>query len=191
MNQVNIQTIILGGVELEYELRTHPRSKRANLTMYPNGRILVTIPERATDAAAIRLIKKEKVWIFKNLKKSQSISTIQLPKISEKNTRLYKKKARDFVEERVNYFNNFYTFSYNRIAIRNQRTQWGSCSSKKNLNFNYRLIFLPEDIADYVIAHELCHLLEHNHSKNFWQLVNTLIPNYKECDKRLKNYILT
>lgn len=71
-------------------------------------------------------------------------------------------------------------FEYNNIAIRDQSTRWGSCSSKKNLNFNWRLIFAPEDILDYVIVHELCHLKEMNHSKKFWDLVGSIAPNYKQ-----------
>lgn len=99
----------------------------------------------------------------------------------------WKERARVYIYQRVNFFNRKYRFSFNRIAIRNQRSLWGSCSSKRNLNFNYRLLFLPQQISDYIIVHELCHLQELNHSSKFWELVAQAIPEYKERKKRLRN----
>jgi len=99
-----------------------------------------------------------------------------------------KEKARDFINSRIFYFNEIYGFKFNRIAIRNQRRIWGSCSKKGNLNFNYRVIFLPSHLADYIIVHELCHLKELNHSRNFWELVERGMPEYKKIRKELKNY---
>lgn len=94
--------------------------------------------------------------------------------------------ARKFVLHKVNYFNSFYGFKINRIAIKNTKTRWGSCSSKGNLNFNYKIIFLKPEMADYLIVHELCHLGEFNHSKRFWHLVSKTIPNYAKLTKELK-----
>jgi hypothetical protein len=91
----------------------------------------------------------------------------------------YKEKTRILVENRISEFNKFYNYKINRIAIRNQRTRWGSCSKHGNLNFNYKLALIPEKLADYVIVHEICHLGEFNHSKNFWDLVEKTIPDYK------------
>jgi len=70
------------------------------------------------------------------------------------------------------------------------RSRWGSCSVSGNLNFNYKLIHLPEDIAEYIVAHELCHLAEFNHSKKFWELVSKTIPDHKLRRKRLKKYLM-
>lgn len=94
--------------------------------------------------------------------------------------------ARIFVENRLSYFNKFYKFEINRIAIKNTRRRWGSCSSKKNLNFNYKIIYLKPELADYLIVHELCHLGQMNHSKKFWVLVSKTIPNYAKINKELK-----
>jgi len=97
----------------------------------------------------------------------------------------YKEIARAYVHERVAHWNSFYNFEMNRIAIRNQRTCWGSCTGLKNLNFNYRLLFLPQHLADYVVVHELCHLEELNHSPRFWALVEATQPEYKTLKKEL------
>lgn len=74
----------------------------------------------------------------------------------------------------------------NQVRVKVQRSKWGSCSSEKNINLNWRLIFLEPTIIDYVIIHELCHLKHMNHSSLFWDLVETYCPDYKICEKGLK-----
>ncbi len=113
---------------------------------------------------------------------------------STKRYKLHKEAARNFVHERLVHFNQHYKFTYHKVAIRNQRSRWGSCSRKGNLNFNYRLVDIPVHLADSVIVHELCHLKEMNHSKAFWALVAQTIPDHKErrhalarIDLRTKN----
>jgi hypothetical protein len=99
-----------------------------------------------------------------------------------------KEIAREFVTRRVQFFTSLYGYKANRIFVRNQRTRWGSCSRKGNLNFNFRLVHLPQELADYVVVHEICHLKEFNHSKNYWALVEMTLPNYKELREKLKRY---
>lgn len=94
--------------------------------------------------------------------------------------------ARALVHARLEYFNQYYNFSYNKVAIRNQKTRWGSCSSKGNLNFSVRILTLPPDAQDYLIVHELCHLKEFNHSSRFWDLVAEQVPDYKRIRHMLR-----
>ena len=98
----------------------------------------------------------------------------------------HKESARALITERVRHFNTHYGLSVGKIAIRNQRSRWGSCSKKGNLNFNYRLAFLPEELRDYVIVHEICHIKEFNHSRNFWDLVAQQVPEHRALNKRLR-----
>ncbi len=98
----------------------------------------------------------------------------------------YKDQARALVIKKIEKYNRFYNFKYNRLTIRNQVSRWGSCSQLGNLNFNYKIIFLPEKLADYIIVHELCHLKEFNHSPRFWALVAQTFPDYLQLRKDLK-----
>ncbi len=108
----------------------------------------------------------------------------------------YLKCAKQIFPERVSFYYPMVTSlaktigkeidSVNRITIRNQKTRWGSCSSKGNLNFNWRLLMAPAGILDYVVVHELCHLLYLNHSRQFWQAVESILPDYQKRRNWLK-----
>lgn len=96
-------------------------------------------------------------------------------------------KALNYIPERVAYYAEQIGVTYGRITIRNQKTRWGSCSSKGNLNFNCLLMLTPPEIVDYVVVHELCHRKEMNHSKAFWSEVEKVLPNYKTRVRWLKD----
>ena len=112
------------------------------------------------------------LWFKKKKKAKRRMSA------SARHYEAHKEHARILVHERLSYWNQFYNFTYKRVAIRNQRSRWGSCSTKQNLNFNYRLVFIPIDLVDYVIVHELCHLKHFNHGPEFWSAVEEKIPDY-------------
>ena len=101
-----------------------------------------------------------------------------------------KEVARHLVHKRVSHFLQYYNskhgISVGKIAIRNQRSRWGSCSKKGNLNFNYKLVFLTPAQQDYIIVHEICHIKEFNHAKAFWDLVAETIPDWKKMRSELK-----
>jgi len=100
----------------------------------------------------------------------------------------HKEAARALCHARLEHFNQFYNLQYNRVAIRNTRSRWGSCSSQKNLNFNYRIVFLPKVLQDYLIVHELCHLQEMNHGPHFWALVAEQVPQYHKRMQELRTH---
>jgi predicted metal-dependent hydrolase len=97
-----------------------------------------------------------------------------------------KEEARKLALERLEHWNKHYNFKYGRVSIRNQRSRWGSCSSKGNLNFNFRIVTLPKHLVDYIVVHELCHLGQMNHSQKFWDLVSETLPNYLELSQELR-----
>ncbi len=113
-------------------------------------------------------------------------------KITRESFLKYKEAARALVAERIEYFSAMYRDKYGydfrvgRVSIRNQSTRWGSCSSKGNLNFNYKIALLSPELADYIVVHELCHLGQFNHSQKFWDLVTLAIPDYATRMEELK-----
>ena len=97
-----------------------------------------------------------------------------------------KGKALALALSRIEHFNKIYKVNIGKINIKNQKTRWGSCSKKGNINFNYKIALLPERLSDYIIVHELCHLKEFNHSRKFWDLVSITIPDWLERRSELK-----
>ena len=102
----------------------------------------------------------------------------------------HKERARVLVHQKLKVWNAHYQHHYKRVAIRNQKSRWGSCSTKGNLNFHYRILMLPEALQDYIIVHELCHLAIFNHSKQFWDLVAQTIPDHAQRRRELRAHIL-
>ena len=96
-----------------------------------------------------------------------------------------KYKAEPVITSRLAKLAEVHGFHFNRVTIRGQKTRWGSCSSKKNISLNYKLLFLEPEIVDYVLIHELCHTVEMNHSRRFWDLVADCDENYRMHDKQL------
>ena len=100
----------------------------------------------------------------------------------------YKNAARSQFEKRVAFYHSVTGGNYTSITVRDQKTRWGSCSSRGTLSFNYRLIFAPPRVLDYVVVHELCHLTHMNHSKEFWAMVASVMPDYQVCRSWLRNH---
>lgn len=100
----------------------------------------------------------------------------------------YREAAKEYIPKRVDYFIALTGGSYERITVRGQKTRWGSCSSRGTLSFNWKLMLAPPAILDYVVVHELCHLTHMNHSREFWQAVERVLPDYKERRRWLREH---
>lgn len=101
---------------------------------------------------------------------------------------LYRREARGFIESTVQRHAPDLGVSYGSIKVKNQKTLWGSCSSKKNLNFNWRIVMAPPAVAEYVVIHELCHLVHPNHSEAFWELLSEYSKDPREKARWLKDH---
>lgn len=100
----------------------------------------------------------------------------------------YRKAAKEYFTKRVEHYIQLTGGTYTRITIRDQKTRWGSRSSSGTLSFNYRLMYAPLKVLDYVVVHELCHITHMNHSKDFWNMVASILPDYKESRNWLKEH---
>ena len=170
---------------MEVQIKKNRRSKHLRLTVHSDGSVLLTIPWRVSKEIGLKFLQEKKDWLIEQLKiKNEKLKDI--PRRTRMDYLKHKEEARKLVWGRLEHFNSFYNFEYNNFVIRDQKTRWGSCSGKKNLNFSYRIIFLPPELADYLIVHELCHLKEMNHSSRFWALVEKTIPNYKATRMKLR-----
>lgn len=179
--------ITLKNERIEYTVRKHRRAKRLKLAISCDGNCVVTLPWYMGMGSAEQFIQQNAAWVLEKLKAMKKIGRQSI--FSRHNQDEYlklKEYARSMVHRRLEKYAQIYGFKYNSVAIRNQKTRWGSCSSKGNLNFNYKIIFLPQRHADYIIVHELCHLREFNHGKRFWNLVAQTFPDYEKIIAELK-----
>jgi hypothetical protein len=171
---------------MEYTLKRSARAKHLRISVQPGGAIVVTAPVSSREATIESFLHKSASWVERAVARMSRYKA--LPVSGRRAYLKHKEQSRTFITERVEYWNQFYQFSYGRISIKDTRRCWGSCSAKGNLNFSYALLFLPQELADYVVVHELCHLKEHNHSRAFWGLVEQAQPNYKALRRQLRTY---
>lgn len=172
---------------IEYSYRKNSRSRHISITIDRDLTVKVRVPLRASMQSAQAFVVSKMAWIEKKiafLQKKRSNGVV-LPR-DRASYLQFREPVREIILREIAIVNQIYGFHYKRISIRDQDSRWGSCSKTGNLNFNYRLIFLPEDLRKYVLAHELCHLQEMNHSHRFWLLVSKAFPHYRECVRRLK-----
>ncbi len=169
------------------------RSNRRSAGLEVKGeQVTARVPFRFPQEDVIQMIESHAKWITEKLelarerKKNGTTIHISPEDLTEENIAQMKEKFRQKVED----YAKLMGVTYGRITIRNQKTRWGSCSSDGNLNFNFKLFFLPEHLMDYVVVHELSHRIHMNHSKDFWKVVATYCPEYKKCTQELKHIYL-
>lgn len=179
--------IYLNNQKLEYVFRRSGRARRVRLAVYGDGSLAVTVPRGVDEGVAEKFIIEKSDWIIRKIAYYKKFKNRVVFKNSRADYLKNKKYASRLIQGRIEYFNKEYCFSFGKISIRNQKTRWGSCSKKSNLNFNYKITFLPAKVADYIIVHELCHLGEFNHSQKFWNLVAETIPDYRGARKELRD----
>ena len=165
------------------------RSDRKTIALQiREGEILVRAPRRASTGVIREFVDSHGAWIAKTMER-QSRQTV--PKmLDEAERKRLRQRAGEMIRERVEYYAPKMGVTYNRIFIKEQKTRWGSCSSSGNLNFNWKLILIDEELLDYVVVHELAHRKQMNHSPQFWQEVEKILPDYKERRRRLKEFRL-
>lgn len=178
--------IFLHNQEIEYKLKKSKRAKRMRIAVYCDTSVVVTLPYGIKENIVEKFLSAKAAWLLDKILYFKKYGKLIFIKGNKIEYRKNKEAALNLAEERVNYFNKIYKLKFNAITIKRQKTRWGSCSKKGNLNYNYKILFLPKHIADYIIVHELCHLKEFNHSRKFWNLVARAVPSYLEIKRELK-----
>ena len=165
------------------------RSDRRTISIEirPSG-IIVRAPRRMSSEEISTFLTKKKAWIEKHSRqmREQQETLRQLEPYTPEELKELAVKALIVIPQKVKHYAPLVGVDYGRITIRSQRTRWGSCSSKGNLNFNCLLMLLPDEVIDSVVVHELCHRKHMNHSARFYAEVGKVFPEYKRCDQWLK-----
>ena len=155
--------------------------------MARSPKIIIRIPSYLWDLEIVKVLEKVHNWLQnKSIKKRKKITAHPRPRLSQLQLRKEKKSAKVILSRRLAEIAATYNLHYNKFRVSGAKTRWGSCSARKNINLNWKLVLGPQHIMDYVICHELSHLVHMNHSKTFWAHVATMHPQYKESRKWLK-----
>ena len=174
----------------EWSIRVIRSDRRTiALQITPEGEIILRAPRRLGEAQLRRFVEEKRPWLEKHLSQVQQRQqeARQAGALTMEEIRGLAEKAMEVIPRRVAHFAPIVGVSYGRITIRNQKTRWGSCSGKGNLNFNCLLMLAPPEVLDYVVVHELCHRKEMNHAKEFWSEVARFCPDHVRHRKWLKD----
>ena len=167
------------------------RSRRKTLAIQiaEDGHLVVRAPLRCSDREIVSFIEKSEKWINNHVRKAQQRrrELEQLTPFSEQDIRSMAEKALGVIPGRVKHYAEKLGVTYGRITVRNQKTRWGSCTSKGDLSFNCLLMATPPEVLDSVVVHELCHRLHMDHSKKFYAEVYRVFPDYDRWNKWLKD----
>jgi predicted metal-dependent hydrolase len=169
-------------IKTEYDIIRSSR-KTLSLQMKPDGHLVVSAPHRTSDRQIRQFVESSSAWIQKHRElieqRRRQEEMNPPPAITKETLERLRSLASETIPPRVSYYANLMGVSYGRITIRAQKSRWGSCSAKGNLNFNCLLMLTPPEVQNYVIVHELCHRKQMNHSPSFWREVEQIMPEYR------------
>ena len=173
----------------DYEIIYSSRRTTA-IHITADGKVQVRAPYKCPRSFIESFLHQKEDWVLRHLarigQQKKEHAAPDHPPLSADERARYMKIAGDIFLKKTEYYARIMNVSYGRITIREQKTRWGSCSSKGNLNFNWRLILAPEEVLNYVVVHELAHRKEMNHSKAFYAIVESVLPDYRQSRKWLR-----
>jgi len=182
---VNSHTIHIAGVgPILFE--HSKRARRITISIKPLKGVRVAVPARISFKQALEFVNLKKPWIRKHLTRIKQIESKK--KALLHSSSIDKASAKKTITARAYHLAEKHGFTLNRVSIRNQKTRWGSCSHKNNISLNMKLVLLPDELADYVILHELVHTRINDHSKRFWDELGKYVVDGKSVAKRLRKY---
>jgi predicted metal-dependent hydrolase len=180
--------ITVGEETIPYTLRKSTRARRMRLAVHRDGSVVLTTPVRSAEYFGERFVLRHARWLMQKIAFFRGLPPVNpVARYGRREYLANKEAARALVIQKIAEFGTLLgNAPYARVSIKDQKTCWGSCSRKGNLNFNYKILFLPSHLQDYVIVHELAHLSELSHSRSFWALVESVIPDYAARRRELR-----
>ena len=176
---------------IKYKVRYSKRARNLRIEINCDAEVIVVAPRLVSLSRIEMMIKQKADWILSAMLKVKKRKPLEKPaEMLQGSYHACSGRAKQLIKSRLDHYNQFYNFTFNQLSIKRQKTRWGSCSKRGQMNFNYKILFLEQHLVDYIVVHELCHLQEMNHSKNFWSLVAKTIPNHKERRRELKKFTL-
>lgn len=164
------------------------RAKHISVSVRPFKGVRVAVPRGVSFASAELFAQSKAGWIKKHLEKMQK-RELAAKRFTD-NHPIDRKAARRQLVDRLNYLTEKYGFEYNRVFIKKQKTRWGSCSGRNNINLNVNLVRLPQELIDYTLLHELVHTRIKHHGKQFWSQMDSLLGDARKLDRALSEYNL-
>ncbi len=163
------------------------RAKHLNISVKPYKGVRVAVPYGITFEKAEEIVQAKITWIQKHLARMKQLEREHKTAFNNA-TDINRAEAKEKLINKLNELAEKHDFVYNKIFIRNQKTRWGSCSSRSNISLNMKLVLLPDELIEYVILHELTHTRIRNHKNVFWAELNKLVGDAKVLSSRLKEY---
>ena len=158
-----------------------------NISVKPFRGVRVAVPDGVSFEEAIHFAQTKKSWLLKHLNKMKQAEK-EHKTFLKNSTEIDRAEARKKLVVRLNELSEKHGFRYNKVFLKNQKTRWGSCSAKDNINLNMKLVRLPDEMIDYVLLHELVHTRIKNHTKAFWRELDRFVGDAKAKNKKLKCY---
>lgn len=177
--------ITINNKEIDYSIRKSKRARRLRVAVHCDASVVVTLPYLSREKIVEKFLQEKADWVLEKINYFNKYKSTK-PLLSENDYFEKRATALEIVNETIIKYNFRDRFKFNKITIKRQKTRWGSCSRKGNININYRIVYLSREAAEYIVVHELCHLQEFNHSRNFWNLVGQFMPKYIDVKKELK-----
>lgn len=169
---------------IDYSIKRNVRARRIRIAVHSNGDVVISAPQRTSDEYIAKLVANKRPWIERAVLKYKNL-TIGLTLAKETvDRKAFAQTVKDAVLMRASVTG----VRVKKVSIRKMRSRWGSCSNDGNISINLLLGHLPDDLLEYVIVHELCHLVHHNHSRAFWLLVKAYLPDFKARKMSLRKY---
>lgn len=171
----------------EVTINRSSRAKRVSISVRPSGEVRLTIPPKGSESAARKFLESRVEWIV--VAKQRMAARPQVQESTAEEIKELKIRAKEYLPNRLAFLAERFSFSYGRVTVRVLRSKWGSCSGENNISLSVFLMKLPPVLIDFVLIHELCHTVHHNHSANFHALVNRCTQSReKEIHSLLKGY---